>query len=196
MSQFDPRNDPTSEPAMQPSDDNGSGAGLPNLSIAALPSYPVLDLRILPEPVANDEFADAIPVLTDLVVAGTTGVREILPEDALRPANRPEPGRDLDSLDKATLAVERPRTGDSHYSADAGIDLSLDQSLIEEFVTTVEQGVNRSVEQLLTQRLAQVATTVTAELREEIRTLVRGYVDTYLPELLADDAADPAPEQG
>ena len=176
--------------------------------------YPVLDLRVLPEPIDDEEFGDEIPVLSDAIIAGDPDVRGTLP-DAITVApmqaedtdvgpdgdlNAPVPELDLetesDELSSADLTtLEADAAAGSIYDADdnsrAGgdsLDLRLDNALVDAFIGALEQGVTNHFEQALQQRLAGVAQQLSEEIRGEVRTLVRGYVDTYLPELLAENA--------
>lgn len=154
-----------------------------------MPAYPVVDVRVLPEPSAMESFADEIPVLSDMVVAGDPTVRDRLSDDELMPGSADRGLRLVASPDSAPEndPLEGTGPGDEARPAfDDSVDLTLNQDLVDEFVEAIEAGLNQHIAQALQDRLAVAAGQIAEELRDEMRTLVRRYVETYLPEFMTD----------
>ncbi len=167
-----------------------------------LPTRPVIDTRVLPEPVDPDTFDDGIPVLSDMVVAGDPAARDRhatqqLPPDQIDEGLRLVVSREAEPDMDAPASAERPPAADvvpdvaaQRLPVEDSIDLTLDQDLVDEFVNSIETGINQHITRLLQERLTETIDAVALGVRDDIRTLVRGYIDTYLPELLAKRAHD------
>lgn len=168
------------------------------MNLQARLSWPVIDTRVLPDPVAAETFADGIPVLDDMVVAGDPAMRDRIGEHQRSPRDvvtslrlvtlhRTDAAAPIaEETDSQSEPTSRQPASANTLPGDDGLDLDLTLSpdLSEELVNAIEQGINQHLSNILHAQLAKTVDDVVAELRDDIRTLVRGYVDTYLPELL------------
>ena len=166
------------------------------MNLEAKRSWPVVDTRILPQPVAAEVFADDIPVLDDMVVAGDPTVRQRLGAQQRTPgridrglrlvAPAAQTAEHPTDIDQASAVTADDETGTPAPGLEDSIDLTLNPDLADEFVDAIENGIHQHLSRVLQERMTGAVEAVATELRDELRTMVRGYVDTYLPEFLAD----------